>query len=228
MSAPAWPLHEGAVTEMRQESKQADLEKLEFIEVLDHYRKILKSKTVKPIVVGHSMGGLIAQILLSEGFAQAAEAIDSAPPNGMTVLKWSFIKSNWGVVSPFASKEEPINLDVDQFSYAFLNAQDPATTRKIYDEFYVPESRQLGKGPTSDAGEINPNVSRGPLLIFAGGEDHIIPAKLNLKNFNMYGKSPAHTEFKFFQERDHWTVAAPGWEKVADQVDRWIKDRYAQ
>lgn len=228
VSSPAWPLHEGSVDEQRQASKQDALGKLEFTQVLDYYRKLLKSKSVKPILIGHSMGGLISQILLSEGLAQVAIAIDSAPPNGMIVLKWSFIKSNWGVASPFANNEEPINLDVDQFSYAFLNAQDPSTRQKIYDEYYVPESRQVGKGPTLEAGEINPIGSRGPLLIIAGGEDHIIPAKLNLKNFKMYEKSPSYTEFRLFEGRDHWTLAGPGWEKVADQVDRWIKDRFAQ
>jgi len=227
VSAPAWPLHEGSIADLRKPERMATLGKLELTQVLDYYRALLKAKPVKPILIGHSMGGLIVQILLAEGLAQAAVAVDSAPPNGVIWLNWSFIKSNWGAINPFANSEQPIELDVDQFSYAFLNQEDPSARQKIYDEFYVPESRRIGKAPTTDAAKINVTRARGPLLIVAGGGDHIIPAKLNYKNFEFYSESPAYTEFKLFEGRDHWTLGASGWQDVAASIDQWLSARFA-
>ena len=228
VSAPAWPLHEGSVQELRQESRLSKLGQLRLAEVIDHYREILKTKEPKPILVGHSMGGLIAQILLSEGLGQAAIAIDSAAPNGKIVLQWSFLQSNWPIASPFAKAERPIELDLGSFSYSFVNAEESATQHKIYDEFYVPESRQVGKDSASDVGKIDSSRVRGPLLIVAGNADHIIPAPLNYKNFKIYRDTPSFTEFKVYEGRDHWTIGASGWEQIAADVEQWLNARFAQ
>ena len=228
VSAPAWPLHEASVKDQRSPAHLEALGKLEFAAVLDYYRKILKAKTVKPILIGHSMGGLFAQILLSEGLGQAAVAIDSAPPNGLIVINQAFFKSNWGVIDPFASKDRPIELNLEAFSFAFLNQQDPANRQALYDTYYVPESRRVGKGPTLAVAEIDAAHARGPLLILAGKEDHIIPAELSYKNFKLYSAANAFTEFKDFEGRDHWTLAGPGWQTVADEVSRWLAGRFSQ
>ena len=228
VSAPAWPLHEASIAELRQPARLEALGKLELSHVLDHYRAILKSKSSPPILIGHSMGGLIAQILVAEGLAQAAIAIDSAPPNGVIALSWSFLRSNWAAINPFVRNDKAIELDFDSFSYAFLNAQDPSSREKTYQEFYVPESRLIGKAPTTDTTKIDTTHPRGPLLILAGGADHIIPAKLNYKNFGIYAESPAYTEFKLFDGRDHWTLAGPGWQEVASFVDSWLTERFSR
>src|SRR5262249_34959702 len=98
VSSPAWPLHDHPIESLRDRSSEEfrQLGQLTLGEVIESYRRILRAKATKPILIGHSMGGLIAQILLSEGLGAAAVAIDSAPPEGIFVLKWSFLRSNWG------------------------------------------------------------------------------------------------------------------------------------
>jgi pimeloyl-ACP methyl ester carboxylesterase len=226
VAAPAWPLHEGPVESLRSPEQLEKLGSLELADVVDHYRGILKSYPAKPIVIGHSMGGLVAQLLLTEGLAEAAVAIDSAPPKGVFALSASFLKSNWGAINPLADKDEPIQHSLKSFSYAFLNAQDEAARAGIYASSYVPESRRVGAGPTKKVARIDFSASRGPLLLVAGGADHIIPAKLNYKNFRKYGKTPGYTEFVLFDGRDHWTIAGPGWEQVADEVASWLGKRF--
>ncbi len=228
VSSPAWPLHEGTVESLRAPEKHEELGRLELAHVVEHYRELLKGKPTKPILIGHSMGGLIAQILLAEGLAQAAVGVHSAPPKGVFTLSWSFLKSNWPAVNPFASSDRPIEMDFDSFSYAFANAQSPEEKARAYNEFYVPESRRVGKGPTLDVARIDASKPRGPLLLLAGSADHIIPAKLNYKNFGMYDETPGYTEFALLEGRDHWTVGAPGWDKVVAQVDQWLKARFAE
>lgn len=226
VSAPAWPEHEGSVNEVRSADHQAALGKVELSAVIDQYRQLLSAKTVKPVLVGHSMGGLVAQILLSEGLAQAAVAIDSAPPKGVLVPSWSFIKANWGALNPLADKDQPISFDLKEFSYVMTNAQPEATRGKIYEDFYVPESRRVGKGPTTKAAAIDRTKPRGPLLLIAGGEDHIIPAKLNYANFKAYKNTPGYTEFLLFEGRDHWTIGGLEWKKVAAAAHEWIEARF--
>jgi pimeloyl-ACP methyl ester carboxylesterase len=226
VSSPPWPLHDGSVENLRRAEHFDALGKLDLDAVVDSYRKILKMKNPKPILIGHSMGGLVAQILLSEGLAQAAIVLHSAPVKGAVALSWSFIKSNWGSINPAAKKDSPIELSFKQFAYGFVNAQERDVQEQVYRDFYVPESRRVGKGPTTDAAKIDAQKERGPLLIIAGGKDHMVPANVNYKNFNFYKNTPGYTEFELYEDRDHWTAGAAGWEIVADQVEAWINERF--
>jgi len=227
VSAPAWPLHDGRVEDLRQPSRFEELAKLELSDVLESYRKIIKTKSAKPILIGHSMGGLVAQILLAEGLAEAAIVLDSAPPHGVFGISWSSLKSNWGIINPFASSWQPVEKDFDGFSYAFTSEQTREVQESAYRDYYVPESRRVGNAPLGAAGDVKMKEARGPLLLFAGGKDHIIPAKLSYDNFKFYKKTPGYTEFILFPERDHWTLHGKGWEQVADTALSWIKKRYS-
>jgi pimeloyl-ACP methyl ester carboxylesterase len=223
VSAPAWPLHDVPVSRAQTPEHLKELGQLELAQVVDYYRTLLMDKPVKPIAVGHSMGGLVAQILLQEGLVQAAVAIDSAPPKGVLHLSWPFIKSNWGVINPLADLDAPIVLSLDQFAYAFAGQQTAQARQLAYASQVVPESRRIGKGPTLDIATVDAGKARGPLLLIAGGEDHIILAALNFKNFELYRKTPARTDFRLFEGRDHWLIAGPGWEEVAQFTLNWVR-----
>ena len=222
VSAPAWPLHEGTVEELRNPEKLAALGKLQFNEVLNQYRAMLKKEPIKPILIGHSMGGLIAQILLSEGLGSAAVAIDSAPPEGIKVVSLAFVRSNSGVLNFLASADSPLQMTLGDFAYAFAPAQPPEQQKYLYDTYYVPESRHVGRAPLGKDAKIDASMGRGPLLLIAGEKDHIIPEALNYKNFEFYEKTPGVTDFKEFKGRDHSTVLSPDWEQVADYAIDWL------
>ncbi|MBS1972023.1 MAG: alpha/beta hydrolase [Bdellovibrionales bacterium] len=227
VSAPAWPLHDGSVEEQRKPEHLKALGQLTFEQVLNHYRNILKQKTVKPILIGHSMGGLVAQILLSEGLAQGAIAIETAPPFGVITTQEVFFRSNAEVFDFFKPATMPIQLSLDFFSEAFLNTQPAATHKEIYERYYVPESRQIGRGPLTFQAKIDFTKPRGPLLLIAGGADRVLPAELNYKNFLAYKNTPADTEFVQTFGRDHTTIFSPGWEHVAKITLDWIDQQFA-
>ena len=168
------------------------------------------------------MGGLIVQILLSEGLGAAGIAIDSAPPKGVISLKYSFLKSNWPVLSPSAKVSEPFYPTRQNFDYSFSNCVPNAEQQAAYERFAVPESRRVGKGPTTDAAKINFSTARPPLLLVAGSLDHIIPASLNRSNYDKYERSPSITDFREFEGRCHFIIGQNGWEEVADYVLDWI------
>ena len=222
VSAPAWPAHPVPPQRVRDPENMKALGQLQLAQVLDHFRKILKDKPVKPILVGHSMGGLVAQILLQEGLAQAAVVIDSAPPKGILFVSGPFLKSNWKLINPFADSDKPVAMMREEFAYAFANQQTDAVVDAGFATQVVPESRHLGKDALTDVAAIDTSKARGPLLLIAGEMDHIIPAALNYKNFEIYRSTPASTDFQMFPNRDHWLIAGAGWEEVAQQTLAWI------
>jgi pimeloyl-ACP methyl ester carboxylesterase len=220
--APPWPEHEAPVAAQQKAHPSARLGALTLDQILAQYRKVIAGLPEKPILIGHSMGGLVVQLLLAEGLGVAAVAIDSAPPKGLISLKYSFLKSNWPAISPSAKIEVPISLTFDQFTYAFMNGLPEPERRAAYDSQVVPESRRVGKGPTTDVAKLDFSKPRPPLLIVAGSDDHIIPASLNHDNFKRYAKTPAVTEYREFTGRNHWIIAEAGWQEVADFVLQWL------
>jgi pimeloyl-ACP methyl ester carboxylesterase len=221
--APAWPLHDQSPTVLRTKHPDVALGRLTLDEVVDSYTKLIQALPEKPILVGHSMGGLVVQLLLERGLGAAGVAIDSAPPKGVISLKWSFLKSNWPVISPFAHKDQPYFPTLDEFAYAWAHSLPADEVRAAYDREVVPESRRVGNGPTSAAARVDFGARRAPLLFIAGGGDHIIPASLNWSNFKKYEDSAGVTEYREYPGRTHYTLEQPGWEEVADFVVEWVK-----
>ena len=225
VSAPAWPFHDQSPAFLR--AHFDFLGHLDLSTILDRYRKILTPKKDNPpILIGHSMGGLIAQILLSEGLGSAAVAINSASPKSVTAFTFASLKINWPFFNPLLKSEEPVHLTFEEFSFAFTNMQPDHIKRQAYEKFYVPESRKVGRAPLTEVAKIDCYKRRGPLLIIAGGADNIIPAKLNYENFKYYSAdSSNYTEFQLFEGRDHWTIAGVGWQRVATFVENWLNQK---
>lgn len=220
-SAPAWPLHDKSVKEMRDPKNGEALAQLTLTEVVNHYRTILREKKIKPILIGHSMGGLVAQILLSENLASAAVVLDSAPPRWTFVISPTFLSSNWKILSPFSGN--PIVQTQESFGKTFCNMQSEAEQKRIFETYAVPESKKVGRGPLTKEGALNYETARGPLLLVAGSEDNIIPAKLTYANFEKYEDTPGYTEFYLSEGRDHCLLLARGWEELAEMSRNWLE-----
>jgi pimeloyl-ACP methyl ester carboxylesterase len=220
--APAWPEHDAPVEVQRKAHPNPHLAALRLDDVVAHYEKLIRGLDEPPILIGHSMGGLVVQLLLARGLGAAGIVIDSAPPKGVISLKYSFLKSNWPVISPSAKLDEPIWMSPEAFAYAFVHTLPAAEQRSAYDQHVVPESRRVGKGPTTEAARIDYKKPRAPLLFIAGSQDRIIPASLNRKNYDKYRGAPAVTDFREFSGRTHFIIGQAGWEEIADAVLGWI------
>lgn len=222
-SAPPWPEHEGAVAVLRRRASSPALGMLTLERVVEHYRAIVSTLREKPVLVGHSMGGLVVQKLLSEGMADGGIAIDSAPPHGVSVLSWPFIRSNRPILKPFAREEDPVMPTFEQFRYSAANRLSPDGARAVYENYIVPESRMVGRGILSEAGALDFGARRGPLLMIAGGHDHLVPAALSRKVFAYHARSPSVTQFRLYAGRGHLTMLEPGWQEVLSHSLRWLE-----
>ncbi len=218
--APAWPGRDKSVKELRKAHPDPELAKLKLNHVVDHMEAFIKDLDEKPAIIGHSMGGLVVQVLLQRDVAVAGIAIDPAPPAGVFTIEWSFIKSNFPAINPFLLNQ-PVRMTFEHFQYAFVNTLPLDEQRAAYDRYVVPESRGVPASSLGAAGKVDFSKLRRPLLITAGENDHIIPASLNRSNHQKYS-GPSVTNFKEFAGRDHFLIGSTGWQEIADYCLEWL------
>ncbi|WP_406320136.1 alpha/beta hydrolase [Streptomyces sp. NBC_01637] len=224
--APAWPGLDGDVDDLRRDPSSIAGIGLE--EVVDHYAEIIRRLDDAPIIMGHSFGGAITQILLDRTLGRAGVAIDSAPVKGVLPLPYSTLKSAWPVLGNPANKNKAITLTPKQFHYSFANTLTEEQSTAAYERYHVPgAARVMFQGAFANFNpravtQINfANEHRAPLLFIAGKADHITPPRVNKANWRLYSKSPAVTDYHEFPGRSHFTVGQDGWEQVADYALSW-------
>jgi pimeloyl-ACP methyl ester carboxylesterase len=218
--APAWPGRNLPVETLRRNHPSPELPKLKLNHIVDHLETFIRGLDEKPVIVGHSMGGLVVQILLQRDVAEAGVAIDPAPPAGVFTTEFSFLRANFPSINPLLLSQ-PAVMSFERFQYAFVNTLPLEEQRAAYDRYCVPESRGVPTSSLGAAGRVDFRRPRRPLLITAGEYDHIIPASLNRTNFSKY-QGPFVTDFKEFPGRDHFLIGSRGWEEVADYVEDWL------
>ncbi|MGA2504841.1 MAG: alpha/beta hydrolase [Anaerolineales bacterium] len=221
--APAWPGRDQPIDVLRKSHPDAKLGGLTLSNVVEHFTDAVKTLDEKPIIIGHSMGGLVVQLLLQKNLAIAGVAIDSAPPMGVFTAKWSFLKSNWPHITPFVSQSKPISMTFERFQYTFVNTMPLSEQKEAYEKYVVPESRRVPSEALT--AKIDFSKPHPPLLFIAGGADHIIPASLNKTNCAKYKRLSSQTDYREFPGRVHFTIGQEGWEKIADYINSWLKDQ---
>lgn len=217
--APAWPHHDGTPDQLRARHPDAALGKLTLAELVAHWEGLVRARPTPPILVGHSLGGLIVQLLVQRGLGALGVAIDSAPPRGVLVLRWSMLRCNW----PLLFGSGPLLMSEAQWRYAFTNNLPPDEVHATYERQLVPESRLVGRGALGPAAAIDWAKPHAPLLLLGGGADHIIPPAVNRANVKKYKHEGSRVDYHEFAGRSHYTILdGPGWTEVADYVLDWI------
>jgi pimeloyl-ACP methyl ester carboxylesterase len=218
--APAYAYHQGNTANLRN-NINPNLGKLTFGQVVDSLCAFIDTLPEKPILIGHSMGGLAVQKLIALNKGVAGICIDPAPPIGIITLKWSFIKANMPTLNPFKGNSAFLP-SVEWFQYAFCNTMTLEQTQQAYNKYVVPESRNIARSSVLKDGKIDFKKPHNPLLIIAGEKDHIIPASLNKTNYEAYTDKNSKTDFKEFAGRTHYICGQENWQEVASYINDWI------
>jgi pimeloyl-ACP methyl ester carboxylesterase len=201
-------------------------------EIADHIAAQLRTFKEKPILIGHSFGGLLVQNLLGRDFAAAAIAIDPAPIRGVWQLPISALRSSFPVLGNPLNYSRAISLTEPQFRFGFTNTVPEQEARELYARYSMPApARPLFQAATAT---LNPwsatkvdvaNRTRGPLLLISGAEDHTVPPVLVKSTLHLYRKSPAVTEMREFAGRGHSLTIDSGWRELAEYCLSWLRAR---
>jgi non-heme chloroperoxidase len=224
--APGWPGDAGTVADTRAHPERLAGKGLD--EIVGHHAKVIGGLGARPVVVGHSFGGLIAQRLLAEGHAAAAVAIDAAPFRGVLLLPPSALRVASVALRNPANRGRAVTLTREQFRYGFGNAIPPEESDELHDRWSIPgPGRPLFQAATANvlpgtAAKVDTRAQRGPLLLIAGGKDHTVPASVTRATHKLYRRSPAVTDLEEFPDRGHSLTIDSGWREVADTALAWL------
>ena len=179
---------------------------------------------VIPILMGHSMGGLLAQILGSRGLAKALVLLTPASPYGIMALKPSVIRSFWSVLTKWGFWRKPMRQKFNEAVYSMLHLLTPEEQKETFDKF-VYESGHAGFEigfwlfDSRRAAKVDESKITCPVLVIAGAEDRITPASVVRQVANKY---KAVSTYKEFANHAHWVIAEPGWQEIAEYVSDWL------
>ena len=233
---PGWPDDPETVEEARAHPEVLAHKTIE--QVADHFADVIGVLKQKPAVIGHSLGGLITQIIAGRGLAAVSVAIDPAPFRGVLPLPISALKSASPVLGHPANRNRAVPLTYDQFRYAFTNAVPEGESEELYELFTVPaagkplfQSAAANLNPWTEAKVDIDNPDRGPLLIISGELDHVVPPALATASYNRQKNNKGVTELVSVAGRGHALTIDRGWEEVAtaalDFVKRFLEPRQA-
>jgi pimeloyl-ACP methyl ester carboxylesterase len=201
--------------------------------VADHFGAVIGQLSKKPVLVGHSFGGLLVQILAGRGLAAASVAIDPAPFRGVLPLPLSALKSASPVLGNPANHGRAVPLTYDQFRYAFANAVSEDEAQELYATFAVPaagaplfQAATANLNPWTEVKVKSKAADRGPLLIVSGENDHTVPWAIANASFKKQKRNEAVTEIVEMKGRGHALTIDHGWREVAqtslDFVGRFV------
>jgi pimeloyl-ACP methyl ester carboxylesterase len=199
-------------------------------QVADHYAGLVSQLKKKPVVIGHSFGGLLTQILAGRGLSAASVAIDPAPFRGVLPLPFSALKSASPVLSNPSNRNRAVPLTYDQFRYAFANAVGEDEAKELYETFAVPTSGAPlfqaafeNLNPWTEAKVDTKNPDRGPLLIISGEKDHTAPWAIANASYKQQKRNEGVTEITKMPNRGHALVIDSGWREVANTALAFVK-----
>lgn len=201
-------------------------------ETVDHLASVIEAVETPPVIMGHSFGGTLTQLLLARGLGSAGVVIDSAPTEGVRVNPISQAKSLFPALKNPANRHKAVGFTPEEFHYAFTNTLTEEESRAVWERYAIAAPGRwvweyglfANFKPGHQETWVDYSADRAPLLFIGGGKDHIMPPSVNKSNAKHYKKSPAITDYYEFEDRDHWTCGAPGWEAVADHALSWAAE----
>ena len=225
---PGWPDDPETVAEAN--AKPEVFARKTIGQVADHFDEIIQGLSKTPAVIGHSFGGLLAQILAGRGRSAATVAVDPAPFQGVLPLPFSALKSAFPVLGNPANRERAVPLTFEQFRYAFANAVSEEEAHQLYETFAVPapgvplfQAAIANFNPWTEDKVDTQNTKRGPLLILSGEKDHTVPRAVSDASFGQQKRNAGVTEFKEIPNRGHALTIDSGWREVADTALGFVK-----
>jgi pimeloyl-ACP methyl ester carboxylesterase len=225
--APGWPDDPATVQEARANPQVFAGKSVG--RVTDHYAEVIGKLTRKPIVIGHSFGGLITQKLAGQGLAEGAVAIDPAPFRGVKPLPLSALKAAFPALKNPGNRKRAVALTFEQFRFAFANAVPESEAKELFETYHVPgpglplfQAAFANLNPGTEASVDTKRADRGPLLIIDGEKDNTVPWSIANASYKRYKHATAPTEIVKIPGRGHSLTIDSGWQEVAETALKFL------
>ena len=194
-------------------------------QVANHFDAVIRRLEVRPVIIGHSFGGLLAQILAGRGLSIATVAIDPAPFRGVLPLPLSALRSALPVLVNPANRYRAVPLTYEQFRFGFANAVSAVEAKYLFEKYAVPgsgapvfQAATANLNPWTEVRVDTENPDRGPLLIMSGEMDNTVPWAIAHASYKRQKKNPGITEIVEMQGRGHTLTVDSGWREVAEKA----------
>jgi pimeloyl-ACP methyl ester carboxylesterase len=225
--APGWPGEPPTVEEAR---AQPDLvANMSIDDATEHFAKIIGSLDAKPVIIGHSFGGLFTEKLLGQDLGVAAVAIDPAQIKGVLPLPVAQLRAALPALGNPANLHKAVSLTAKQFRFGFGNELSEEESDSLFAQWTIPgPARVVFQAASANfvlhsQAKVNTgNEKRGPLLLMSGKQDHTVPDVTTRSTLKQYRDSTAVTELKQFEDRGHSLTIDSGWREVADAALEWL------
>jgi pimeloyl-ACP methyl ester carboxylesterase len=199
-------------------------------QVADHTTDVIGKLSKKPAVMGHSTGGLLAQIIAGRGLSAATVAIDPGPFRGVLPLPISALRSAGPVLKNPANRRKAVTLTLEQFKYGWANALSDEEAKELYETYHVAapgialnQMANANLNPATEAKADTKTPDRGPLLILDGEKDHTVPWAIANASYKRQKRNPGVTEIEKIPNRGHSLTIDSGWREVAQKALDFVK-----
>ena len=220
--ARPWPGKNADAQTLRARHPDKVLAAVTLSDVIEHYVRIVKGLPEKPILIGHSFGGAVSQMLMDRGLAAAVVAIHAAPPQGVIPYELNFLRSTSQALGLFTSLDKTYMMSFEKWQFAFTNGMSFEDQKNAYYAIAIPESKRAARGGLTKAAYVDFKKPHVPILFLAGSKDQIITAHLCKRVFDRYTDKKSITEF-VLKDRNHYVLGLPTWKEDADFIIDWIR-----
>jgi pimeloyl-ACP methyl ester carboxylesterase len=225
---PSWPDDPDTIEEARARPEVFARKTLR--QIADHVAEVIGALTKKPAVMGHSTGGLLAQLIADRGLSAVTVAIDPGPFRGVLPLPVSALRSAAPVLANPLNRNRAVTLTLEQFKYGWANALGDDEAKELYETYHVAapgvalmQMANANINPRTEAKLDPANPNRGPLLIIDGEKDHTVPWAIANASYKRQRRNPGVTEIAKIANRGHSLTIDSGWREVADTALRFVQ-----
>lgn len=222
--APPWLHKNDSAANLREQNPCVKIGSITLFDLLCYYTEIIEKLPEKPILIGHSYGGLLVQLLVQKDLAQAGICINPFPPKGFTLLKISFYKIILRFSCTCFSAKKTFIMPFENWEDIFFNSESIEKQKNEYENFIIPESKRALRNLFSKNARINFKKKHVPLFFISSSRDEIIPPKLVHWNFRKHKKNlHSITCYKEFENKNHFVILHYKWQEVAESIAKWIE-----
>ena len=222
--APAWPFKDAPAEELRNRPSNDAIALNTISSLTEHFATIINALPEKPILVGHSLGGLVVQLLLQRDLGFAGVAIHSFPPQGVNRFRLSFLKAIWETMMLFTSSREIYLVSFRKWKYTIANGMDCDLQKELYYKYAIPESKKIIRDTFKCVTKIDFQKPQPPLLLTSGSNDKLVPSSINYSNYRKYLAGNSITDYKEFKNHNHLVFGNTAWANEARYILNWLRE----